>query len=299
MPTWNTCFDHVVVGRVNQIHASNPYSPPASLAGRARDLITGARTDGEALLYSYTFLNHHVGAVSNAFQLALNHLGAFEECVLIDYGCGPGAAMMALAEISYASAGSPLMVHYLGIETAANPTLPIARDLFDCIRHQGLIDTESTCTLVPFSANFAPNYPWPAASAGCPVFFALCFVLAHPYYQPPPFPAPGLPRRPDPIDSVHQAVQSCRDFYGQPVQLIYANAKNNPHINFGVHAGWRRLLDQFGLRPDVRLLGFDYRRYESSQINGYAGRVAWQQATYRRHGGLRPECSPCDYQILA
>src|SRR2546429_8572725 len=107
MPSWTDCFDSIVIARVNRRWGRSSRWWDEELAMPARTTIRGPTTFGQALVYSYTFLNHHVGAARVAFELGPDNSLASEECLLIDYGCGPGSALLGLAEAHFAATKAP------------------------------------------------------------------------------------------------------------------------------------------------------------------------------------------------
>src|ERR1700720_683179 len=105
MPSWTECFDSIVIRRVSQRWQRSRYAWDEELAFEAMSTIRGPRTRGQALVYSYSFLNHHVGAARQAFELSPNDAVERNESVLVDYGCGPATALMGLAEAHFAAVG--------------------------------------------------------------------------------------------------------------------------------------------------------------------------------------------------
>lgn len=291
MPTWTDCFDSIVIGRVKRRWERSRQSWDDDLAVAAMATIRGPRTGGEALVYCYTFLNHHAGAARQAFELCPDDSVAADECVLIDYGCGPASALMGLAEAHFIATQEPLRVHYLGIEVPGSASVEIAREMFECIKDEDLITNDSTCQF----SEFGREYPWAPAAADAPVFFALSYVLAHPYYDLP-VQLPGrIPPR-DPVMNVHDDIIACREWYGRPVHVVYSNATF--HEERPVHFAWSRLLQALHLPRNVRRRHFDFNFFGSSRINGRGNIAEWRQRQFRFPTQVANKATECDYQIV-
>lgn len=294
MPSWSTCFSNVVIGRVNRRWQRSPLTWDDDLGIEALRTIEGATTPGAALVYSYAYLNHHVGAASESFKLGDSEIPAFSECVLIDYGCGPGTALMALAETQWLRNGVGVRSHYVGLDTPSCQSIPIAQEMASCIRDQGLIKPESTADFVGFGASFQ----LPLVPVECPVFFALCYVLAHPYYDLP-LQIPGRSTRADPVEQIAAEIMRYREVYQRPIHLVYTNAKYHP--NRPVHAAWARLMTRLGLRRNVRSIPYQYLVYSSNRINGTGIIADWRNAQFRYAAPGSPKHAEahCDFQTFA
>jgi hypothetical protein len=290
MPTWANCFNSVVVGRVQRRWGRNSFFWDEDLAVDAFETITGPRTIREGLVYSYAYLNHHVGAARAAFELCDDGATSAHDAVLIDFGCGPATALLALAETHYRLTAQPLRVHYVGIDLPNHPTRGIATDLFECIRDEGLITNDST---LQFSDLGAPlNLPLAAPDAS--IFFALCFVLAHPAYMLPSI-VGGRQLRRDGVLDVLELINECRKFYDRPLNLVYTNAKWVPH---GVHAAWERLLARFGRASHIRPRQYSYDVFSSDRINGRGQISDWRLQRFLYRAAYATTEAPCDYQTL-
>lgn len=291
MPSWTTCFNSVVVGRVQSRWTRNSFSWDEELAVNALDTITGPRTPGAGLVYSYAYLNHHVGAARAAFGLCANGATSRQHAVLVDFGCGPATALLALAETHYLLTTEPLRTDYVGIDLPNHPTRGIATDLFECIRDEGLITEDSTLQF----ADLGSSIEWPPAGANASIFFALCFVLAHPAYAAPPL-VGGRPVRRDAVMNVADLIRECREVYDRPVNLVYTNAKSVPHG--GVHAAWQRLLAQFAQAPQIRPRLYHYDVFSSNRINGRGNISDWRLQRFLNpatHAGAE---APCDFKVV-
>ncbi len=286
MPTWELCFDSVVIGRVNSRWSRTAPSWDQDLALDARQTITGPSSPGAALVYSYAYLNHHVGAISESVKLIPNEQLDQDECVLVDYGCGPGTALMALAENHLLRTGRPLTVHYRGVETRQSPTLALAAELFRCIQAQGLISSAST---MGFS-EFAAPIDFPAVQVGSPIYFSMCYVLAHPFYDL------KANVQQDPVRHPFNAIMGCRNHYARPIGLIYTNATFHP--DRPVHAAWRRLLKLFDHDPNVRNQEYRYKVYDSRRINGTGSIQDWQQKRYSTPSTTSTTRGACDFRAV-
>jgi hypothetical protein len=291
MPTWVTCFNSVVVGRVQRRWNRSSFSWDEELAVNALQTITGPRTSGAGLVYSYAYLNHHVGAARGAFELCAHGGITAEEAVLIDFGCGPATALLALAETHYRLTTQPLRIHYVGIDLPNHPTRGIATDLFDCVRNEGLITDDSTLQFT----DLGTQIDWPVASANASIFFALCFVLAHPAYMLPPL-LGGRRIQRDPILDVVELIKECRKFYDQPVSLVYTNANWVPHG--GVHEAWRRLLAKFDRIDEIRPRQYTYDVFSSDRINGRGNITDWRQRRFLYRSTHASAEAPCDFQVV-
>ena len=72
--------------RGNSRWSRNAISWDQDLAIDARQTITGPGSPAAALVYSYAYLNHHVGAISESIKLIPDTILEQDECVLIDFG---------------------------------------------------------------------------------------------------------------------------------------------------------------------------------------------------------------------
>lgn len=265
MPSWTSCYENVVIDRVTQRWRRSQQSWDQDLSVNAFETTPGPTSPGKALVYSYAYLNHHVAAAESAFALGPPPPAAPPACVLVDYGCGPGSALMALAESHFKRTGAVLKIHYLGCDTRNCFSIDICRALFDCIQNAGLITADSTWSFAPVDSPL----PLPALPAGGNVYFSLCYVLAHQCFNPP-LNAPGLPRKLDLVHELGKTLQGCRVHYGIPVHVVYVN----PVGNF--HAGWNRLHRYLGRVSAVQPTAFRYSVFDSDIITGKAGIAAWQ-----------------------
>lgn len=291
MPSWTDCFSSVVVGRVSHRWRNSRYSWDEELGVDARSIITGARTFGEALVYSYSYLNHHTGGARAAFNLCGAAKIQQDECVLVDYGCGPATALMGLAELHFQATQDPLHVNYLGFETPDNPTLEIARELFECLKERGLLTAESACHF----ARFGEQPPWPPASQNATIFFALCYVLAHPYYRRP-LRNVGRNPPPDPVNEVAEIIQACRAHYAREINLAYTNARWHPETY--VHDAWIRLARILNLPVNIRKPTYIYDVFGSERINGKGSVLDWKNQQFRFRAGIATGEAHCDHQVF-
>lgn len=289
MPTWTTCYANVVLGRVAHRWRQSPLTWDSELAVEPLTTIRGPRTPGEALVYSYAYLHHHVGAARAAFELEPTPRPARPECTLIDYGCGPATALMAFAESAYARAQAPLKVHYLGCDTRNCQAIDIAHSLFECIRAEGLITADSTCAFAPVDQPL----PYPALLPSGHVYFALCYLLAHDYFSLVP-PVAGEPARPDRVRELGDAIRVCRNHYARPLHLVYVNPWNGPW-----HGGWARLTHYLQLPMNRREQAFTYPVYDSNLITGRTSLENWRAQRFNQAARLGQRgTAACDFVVM-
>jgi hypothetical protein len=198
---------------------------------------------------------------------------------------------MGLAEAHFAITQSPLRVHYLGIEMAGSTSIAIAREMFDCIKAAGLITQDSTCEF----SEFGRQHPWHAAPNDAQIFFALSYVMAHPYFNLPAD-VPGRPPPPDPVLDVRDEILTCREHYERSVHVVYANGVH--YEGRSIHAAWDRLTQYLHVGRNVRHRQYPFDYFLSRNINGRGNIENWRRRQFRFPARVEQGKTDCDYQIL-